>query len=88
MIQEIMDGRRIDRDDAGALGVVVAGCEEADTSFVRPGASGCVSLFVAGNFHIKFAVAPEAIRHRHGVRLVTDDTVDLTEVGGVRIAIG
>src|SRR3984957_20943835 len=37
---EIMDGGRIDRDDAGAMGVVAAGGEEADTFAICAGTDG------------------------------------------------
>ena len=39
---EIMDDGRIDRGDAGALGVVAAGREGADAAFVHAGAGGGV----------------------------------------------
>src|SRR5450756_3232039 len=37
---EIVDDEYFDRDDAGALGVVAAGCESADGAIVHPGAGG------------------------------------------------
>jgi len=43
---EIMDDWGIDRDDAGALGVVAAGCEGSNAAFVHAGACGGVSRIV------------------------------------------
>src|SRR5450759_185819 len=37
---EIVDDRYFDRDDAGALGVIAAGCQSADGAIVHPGAGG------------------------------------------------
>ena len=47
---EIMDDGCLDRDDAGALGVVAARCEGADAAAVHAGAGGGVSagLFLDG----------------------------------------
>ncbi len=46
---EIMDGR-LDRDDAGALGVLAAGREGADQAVVHASAGGDVGGFVPGRF--------------------------------------
>src|ERR1700746_2132185 len=48
MIREIMDGWSIGLDDAGALGVVAAGCESADTSLVQSGAGCRIGWEVSG----------------------------------------
>src|ERR1035437_4973640 len=37
---EIVDDGYFDRDDAGALGVIAAGCQSADGAIVHPGAGG------------------------------------------------
>src|ERR1035437_4822754 len=37
---EIVDNGYFDRDDAGALGVIGAGCQSADGAIVHPGAGG------------------------------------------------
>jgi hypothetical protein len=41
---EVMDGGCIDRGDGGALGVLAAGCEGADTVLVHAGPSGSARL--------------------------------------------
>src|SRR5450759_4792098 len=37
---EIVDDGYFDRDDAGTLGVIAAGCQSADGAIVHPGAGG------------------------------------------------
>src|SRR5271156_5449132 len=48
MIRGIMDGWCIGGDDAGALGVVVAGCENAGTFLVQSGAGCSIGWEVSG----------------------------------------
>src|ERR1019366_724533 len=46
---EIVDDGYFDRDDAGALGVIAAGCQSADGAIVYPGAGGgFCGLFLDG----------------------------------------
>ena len=42
-----MDGGSFDRDDAGAVGVVAAGCEAADASVVHARASGAIGRTIS-----------------------------------------
>src|SRR5450759_3340566 len=45
---EIVDDGYFDRDDAGALGVIAAGCQSADGAIVYPGAGGGFCGLVPG----------------------------------------
>src|SRR3546814_7317561 len=46
--EETVDDGCIDRDDAGALGVIASGCEGADSGIVHARARGCFGGFVHG----------------------------------------
>src|SRR3546814_13266525 len=46
--EETVDDGCIDRDDAGALGVIASGCEGADSGIVHARARGCFGGFVPG----------------------------------------
>src|SRR5665648_4613 len=45
---EIVDDGYFDRDDAGALGVIAAGCQSADGAIVYPGAGGGFCGLISG----------------------------------------
>src|ERR1039458_4551077 len=45
---EIVDDGYFDRDDAGALGVIAAGCQSADGAIVHPGAGGGFCWLIPG----------------------------------------